>query len=272
MTDITEQKKKEMLYEDICDMKSGSFEEMWLVTFYSLSSYFQSLFSFGYKSKVTKDNLNVIKEMFQILYTERKLLNYIIKNLDKFNVDSTERVVAILDELNDKTLNYYYNVIDDIEEAAELKNETRGIRLNKDFSTLLQTNSYTNEVIALALDKNMIKSFLGYEDEFWVFVNKTDYKTMEAQIDLAEKLTYVAPIYDKNDIVVDVKFYVPEVIDLPTALLAIQTYQRIYDIYKHIGKKIDELEKTDVSKKQEEFQQQYLPKITQFSLNKKKQS
>lgn len=272
MTDMEKKQRKKILYEDIQDMKNGSIEEMWLVTFYSLSSYFQSLFSFGYKSKVTKDNLNVIKEMFNILRTERKLLNYILKNLDTFNIESTEQVIALLDDLNDRTLEYYYNVIDDIEDAAELKDENCGIRPNKDFSTLLQTNSYTNEVIALALDKNMVKGFLGYEDEFWMFVNNIDYKTMEAQIDLAEKLTYVAPIYDKNGIVVDVKFYVPEVIDLPTALLAIQTYQKIYDVYKHIGKKYDALKKTDPTQKQEEFQMQYLPKFTQREIHKKKQS
>ena len=59
--------KKENILTDIESMKKGSYEQMMLITVYSLSSYFRSLFAFGNKSDVTKDNLNVIKEMFRIL-------------------------------------------------------------------------------------------------------------------------------------------------------------------------------------------------------------
>ena len=52
---------KALLVESIEDMKDGQFEEMFLVSFYSLSSYFKSLFTFGFNSDITKDNLNIIK-------------------------------------------------------------------------------------------------------------------------------------------------------------------------------------------------------------------
>ena len=100
------------LTDDIKEMKKGSYEEMWLITVYGLASYFKSLFSFGFRSNVTRDNINVIKEMFGILSTERKLLNYILKNMESFHVESTEDVISMLDSLNDKTVEYYYHVID----------------------------------------------------------------------------------------------------------------------------------------------------------------
>ena len=53
--------QREEVTEDIKSMKKGSYEQMWLITMYSLSSYFKSLFAFGSRSNVTKDNLNVIK-------------------------------------------------------------------------------------------------------------------------------------------------------------------------------------------------------------------
>ena len=58
--------QREEVTEDIKSMKKGSYEQMWLITMYGLSSYFKSLFRFGKNSKVTKDNINVIKEMFSI--------------------------------------------------------------------------------------------------------------------------------------------------------------------------------------------------------------
>ena len=66
--------RKAIVVKDIEDMKKGQFEEMLLISYYGLASYFKSLFSFGSKSDITKDNLNVIKEMFNILKTERNLL------------------------------------------------------------------------------------------------------------------------------------------------------------------------------------------------------
>ena len=60
MKTVVEQRQE--LTEDIKSMKKGSYEQMWLITMYGLGSYFKSLFRFG-NSNVTRDNLNVIKEI-----------------------------------------------------------------------------------------------------------------------------------------------------------------------------------------------------------------
>ena len=94
MKSLIEQKQE--VTEDIKSMKKGSYEQMLLITMYGLGSYFKSLFKFG-NSDVTRDNLNVIKEMFNILKTERELLNFILKNMDRFEISSTQDVVQMLD-------------------------------------------------------------------------------------------------------------------------------------------------------------------------------
>ena len=71
--------KKEVLIDDIKNMKSGSYEEMWLITVYGLSSYFKSLFSFGFNSNVTKDNINE-NDQHPLLRKYMEEYSYLVEN------------------------------------------------------------------------------------------------------------------------------------------------------------------------------------------------
>ena len=261
--------QREEVTEDIKSMKKGSYEQMWLITMYSLSSYFKSLFAFGSRSNVTKDNLNVIKEMFSILKTEREMLNFILRNLDKFEINATQDVLQMLDELNDKTVEYYYSVIDDIEDAVDMKEERRGVRPIKNFPTLTQGNGYTNEVRALALNKRAIKEFLGYEEAFWTFIADKDKTEVRVPYEGAKGMAYAIPLHDREtNNVVDVKMYIPEIADLGSALLAIQMYEKAYGIWKCLGKEYIPIE--FAFERQEEFEKTYLPKLDENMLLQKK--
>lgn len=59
---LSPEQDKDNLIKDISKMKSGSYEQMFLITYYSLISYFKSLMAFGARSDVTRDNINVIKK------------------------------------------------------------------------------------------------------------------------------------------------------------------------------------------------------------------
>lgn len=260
--------QREEVSEDIKSMKKGSYEQMWLITMYGLGSYFKSLFRFGSNSKVTKDNINVIKEMFSILKTEREMLNFILRNLDRFDITSTQDVVQMLDELNDKTVEYYYGVIDEIEDAVDMGEEFRGTRPVKHFPTLIQSSSYANEVKALALNKKAIKEFLGYEEEFWNYIADMDKTDVRVPYEGAKGLSHAIPLYDGNGIVSGLKMYIPEVADLSSALLAIQMYEKAYSIWKCLGKKYIPIE--FAFERQEEFEKTYLPKLDENMLLQKK--
>lgn len=245
--------RKAILVKDIEDMKKGQFEEMLLISYYGLASYFKSLFSFGSKSDITKDNLNVIKEMFNILKTERNLLNFILQNIDKFNVDATQDVVSLMDELNDKTVEYYYNVINEIEDAVDMNEERRGIRPKKNFQTLTQTDYYATQVIALAEDRDKIKEFLKFEDDFWKYIKEYEY-SVEVPYDIAVEMCYATPLFDENKNVSGLRILVPKVINLQTALLAIKCYIRAHNIYKSLGSTLIPESKCDYIGSQDLYQ------------------
>lgn len=261
------QDRKQDLILDLEEMKKLQFEEMFLITSYSLEGYFKSLFTFGIKSKITKDNLNIIKEMFSILMKERKMLNYILANLDSFNLSAVANVIGIIDDVNDKTVRYYYNVMQEITDACEAKDELRGNRPSKDFPTLIQSDSYTNEVIALALNKSSIKDFLGYEDKFWKFIENKDITNIKVCYEIAKDATYVIPLYDEFGIVSDIKMMIPEVVDLETALLCIQQYQKAYEIFKSLGSRYETKDNSEVLEKLHiKFQNSYLPRKTKIKM------
>lgn len=266
MKTLTEQKRE--VTDDIKTMKKGSYEQMWLITMYSLGSYFKSLFRFGSNSSVTRDNLNVIKEMFNILKTEREMLNFILKNLDRFEISSAQDVVQMLDELNDKTVEYYYEVIEEIEDAVDMGEEFRGTRPVKHFPTLIQSSSYANEVKGLALNKQAIREFLSYEEDFWTYIKDMDKTDVRVPYEGHEELSHAFPLYDSDDIVVGLKFYIPEISDLGSALLAIKTYEKAYSIWKCLGKKYIPIE--FAFERQEEFEHTYLPNLDGDRLLQKK--
>lgn len=231
----SKEQSKALLVNGIEEMKKGQFEEMFLMSFYGLSSYFKSLMAFGSKSDVTKDNLNVIREMFKVVKTERLLLNFILKNVNNFNIDAAQNVVDTMDELNDKTIEFYYSVIDEIEDAVDMNEERRGIRPRKNFSTLIQTDTYTSLVVALAENKDSVRSFLGFEDEFWEYIGSCEH-SVEVPSNIAEEISYVTALLDHDGNVSGIKMLVPEVIDLNTALLAIRCYVRAHSLYGMLGK------------------------------------
>lgn len=235
---IQEKADIKQLLQDIKEMKNGEFNQMYLVTIYSLSAYFKSLLAFGSNSSITKDNINIIKEMFNILKVERILLNYIVKNIDEFDVYSAIDVVGMLDEINDKTVEYYYSVINDIEDACETKQEIRGVRPKVKTPTLIQSNSYAAEVIALSENLTNLKDFLGFEEDFWKFIEHR-VKVVDASAPIAIKMIYAIPIFDEKELVADVDIMIPKIIDLNTALMAIKMYKKAYEIYKLLGKKYD---------------------------------
>ena len=83
-----------------------------------------------------------------------------------------------------------------------------------------------------------------------------------------EALSHAFPLYDGDDIVTGLKMYIPEVSDLSSALLAIQTYEKAHSIWKCLGKKYVPIE--FAFERQEEFEHTYLPNLDSDKLVKAK--
>ena len=146
--------------------------------------------------------------------------------------------------------------------------ERRGIRPVKHFPTLIQSNSYANEVKALAINKQAIREFLGYEEEFWTYIKDMDKTDVRVPYEGHEALSHAFPLYDGDDIVTGLKMYIPEISDLASALLAIQTYEKAHSIWKCLGKKYVPIE--FAFERQEEFEHTYLPNLDSDKLVKAK--
>lgn len=245
------------LRKNINEMKQGDFNQMALITYYSLGSYFKSLVAFGRKNPITKDNLQIIKEMYQIIIKERKLLNFILKNIDEIDVSEALDAIYMLDELNDETVAYYYDVIEDIEAACYIKEEHRGIRKQNNTPTLLESDSYAMKIMALAENDNSLRDFLKFDDNFWqVASSKTLIK--DEELENSETKYYAKAILNEFDLVADFRIIVPKVINLETALIAIKVYKEAYNIYKYMGKVYEPFSEENALKAQEEFKENYL--------------
>ena len=248
--------RKEELKRNIYEMKKGSIEELLLIIKYSLNAYFMSLQTFGKDNRVTRDNLNIIKEMFLIIRRERILLNYILDNIEKFNIDAAEDAVGMLDKVNDKTIIYYYDLINSIEDAAETGHEFRGYRPRKEAKTLINDDSYISEVFALGMNINDLKMFLDYEDEFWDFI-KEKIKVVDASIDITSKMVRATPISDEGNIV-DIDLLIPKIYDINTLYLSLEIIEEAHKIYSSIGCSIDEYKKKEIISHRMEDLGQYI--------------
>lgn len=226
--------KIKQLKTDIKEMKKGSFEEIALITYYSLKNYFKSLSAFGWNNKTTKDNLKIISEMFIILKRERFLLNYILRNRSQIDPEIALNLIADLDKLNDQTVLYYYKIMDDIEVACETKKDYYGNRSPKDFLTLIEENTFFIKVAALTSKIPELKILLNYEEEFWTFITPL-IRTCQLPSSLNDKVPYVREIYDNENQIVSLTILLPEIVDYESALINLNLLQKAYNIYKSLN-------------------------------------
>lgn len=123
-------KNNKELCNEIRKYKFEMIEETAFLFAYTLKTYIYSLISFGIGSMVTSDVKNILYEIANINRFELKILNFI-----KSKVNHIDNSVAfqIIDEMNeDKSLDieYYYQVLDDIDDAIDMKKhlEQRGLK------------------------------------------------------------------------------------------------------------------------------------------------
>ena len=231
------EKNDRKLVTGIQELKRNEVVDMCMFSFYSLTNYFKSVLKFGFKNSVTKDNLKCIKEMFRICKRERLIANFILKNVESFNMDAAMEVFNSLKSLNEKTMSYYFSIANGIDYACEANVASFGTRNQKDFLTLYEGNEIVTEVISLLNDKEQLRNFLGYPDDFWSFVDHHDGNyVIEVPFEDAKNITYVSPLQDGNGNFADFKMCMPKVIDLGTAVLAITLYNKAFQIYNLIGK------------------------------------
>lgn len=230
---------RELLKEDIADIKSLNRNEFWLILKYCLEAYIKSLVIFGANSKVTQDTLSVLKEYMNINSERRKIMKFLLQNSFHIGHEEADDLLIALENINEQTVIYYYRVLDDIIDACECKNEVRAIRIKKDFDTLIETDDYRAKAVGLVMTLEDIKSFFDYPDVFWQYVEKK-VTYVDSHIPDREKFYSTLMRFDSNDCLIDIKVIVPYIIDLKTALVNVHEFKHAYDLYNLLGCQINE--------------------------------
>lgn len=247
---------------DVREIYFQNVEEFLLMLKYCLIAFVKSVKSFGLNHAVSKDIVQLWKEFLNILKEEQVLLKYLIEYGFLEDAEEVDKFILELENVNEEMIKYYYEVLDEIETACEMKTEWRATRKRKNFATLIETNDYREKLCSLLLSLDDVKNFLGYEEEFWNYV-QSRILFIDSHLE-KDKFFYGVNIkLDVNNCLVDMKILVPNVINLETALVNVHELNHAYCLYKRLG--FSNLENDifyeEVAKKQEKlFQEEYIPK------------
>ncbi len=140
--------KKEIL-DYIKDLRKSTPEEIRMICLSCYKIAILSSITFGLNNNMFKDSLSIIKEFVDICNLESKIFDFIIENLDYYDLESTIKYLEDLDYLNEMTYLYYDGVIADIEEAIYYKKKNCVKRRYKNFNTLLDSDYYYERIDSL---------------------------------------------------------------------------------------------------------------------------
>ena len=202
-----------------------------------LKEYFSLLFNIlikkGFSDNYLKE-LNKAKfEYMQILTEENHLLGLILKDGLYKDFDAVNHLIIELNDLSDKTIIYYYRLIDDIEKELEINRNYSYRRITKNFDTLIENEEFKLKVLGLNLTIEDIKDYLKYEDNFWNYISDKTKVIKNPYINYNSKIHYYGVWYDLNqdNKLKKLVICVPDVIDLKTAQIAIHEFKHAHDVY-----------------------------------------
>lgn len=185
----------------------------------------------------------------------------ILKNGINKNIAAINNLIDKLDDLADKTIIYYYNLLDDLEQEIEIDKGQPYKRLPKNFETLLENNEFKFMVYGLDLTIDDIKNYLDYDETFWNYIKDKIKVFKNPYLDYDLKMNYYGVWYDldENKELTKLIICIPKIVDLKTAQIALHELKHAHNIYMSILKEDSILEK---NAKQEEykFKNNYLKK------------
>lgn len=259
------------LKEDVRGIYYQNIEEIFLMTKYCLIAYAKSIFTYGRKHFITQEIVQVWKEFFKIILEEKYILSYLVKNGLFEDFEEVNQFLFQLDDVNEETIQYYYDVLDGIETACEMNLEWKAMRPRKEFSTLIETDFYRKNLFFFTLSMEDIKNFLGYEEEFWKYIEKR-VLLIDSHIQEDNEFFGVNMKFDDNYCLSDIKVFVPKIINLETALVNVHEFHHAYRLYKLLGEYVPE--KSDSYEKMAKdsenvFQEEYVLKKYKNFFNKR---
>lgn len=235
-----DRQEKRDLKQDINVSKQDNLYHMFDFLNTWIKAIFQSIITFGINSKATKECLNAFTEYRKNLIAETNLYDYLYRHSKCAENDAVGEYLQDLFQLGEDTYAYYDKLLEEILVACDLKHEHRIIREKKNFQTLIESNEFFAKLLEILIDEDDILAYLKVSKEFMDFINKHDLRTIYIDYNDENEREFIGVNYklDENDILKDIKIYVPSIIDLNTALIYCHTVSSAFEIYKLLGKKI----------------------------------
>ena len=215
----------------------------------------------GLSDNYLEELIKIKAEYMAILNEENNLLNLILNNGINKNINAVDELIIKLNDLNEKTIIYYYSLLDDIESEIEINRNYSYRRIPKNFETLTKTDEFKFMVNGLNLTINDVKNYLNYGNDFWNYIkDKTKViKNPYSNYDL--KMNYYDIWYDFNEDkeITKLIICIPEIVDLKTAQIAIHEFRLAYDIYSGNIKE-DYILEEFAKQEEDKFKNDYLKK------------
>lgn len=228
--------EKKFLKESLRETKYKTLLQQRDILKYFLESYIKSILIFGISSEVTKETLRIYKELKEIQDKEYEIHEFLKRNALKIDEIATAELLNRLDELNDKTIEYYYEALDDMITACDLKNETYIKHRKKNFETLNETNAYKIAAGSLLITYEDLKQMLEFEEEFWKYIEQ---RIVFRNSNTNSKFTIDIKL-DENNNTKDFTLVLPSIVDIFSVKKCIELISYAYVLYTYIGREIDD--------------------------------
>lgn len=201
--------------KELRNIKLQNIETLFLISYYAVSNILKSFDEY-------EKNKGVIYNYYKIAKEEAKLLTYLKNNLERIDSNELDKVLDMLDEINEQTTLYYYGFLDNIENSPAF------CRKYSNLQKLIDTEIYRKKIFCTALDKNSIKEYLKIPNQTWEYISKRTTITEQEEF-------YGVNIKMDENKVDDMKIFVPPIINLETAKINVHEFKHAYDVYEMIG-------------------------------------
>lgn len=228
--------------------------------------YLVSLMKDSRGSEKRKVLIEKLKEYYEIVREENNYMRFLLKN--KTSIENEEKLNDILDNLdilNEKTYIHYDNILKEYEDNIFFDNLERKIVPYKSFQTIVEDDSYLEEILGLTLGINDLEAY--YAEEAGAF-NYLRGNTKIIDVPLDEGMDFYGCYLktEKAGVLTGINICVPKITDLKSMCINISIFRCGLDLYQYIGSVLPE-EKFSAKKVDEErqFRKTYLNREKLFS-------
>lgn len=201
-----------------------------------------------------------LKEYYEIVREENNYMRFLLKN--KTNIENEEKLNDILDNLdilNEKTYIYYDNVLKEYEDNIFFDNLERKIVPCKSFRTIVEDDSYLEEVLGLTLGIGDLEAYFAEEIEAFNYL-RGNTKIFDVPID--EGMNFYGCYLkeaEKDGTLDGINMCVPKITDLRSMCINVSIFRCGLDLYQYIGSVLPKKEFTAKNMDEEkQFRKKYL--------------